>query len=156
MAAIAETFVHAPTAFALTPFVYGDKGVVPYLYGFVSFLLQLSGLSALIESSKSQHELPDNGRRVELRRMCSTISIFLYVRLYAIMRSPAGFLAKQKYSMAVMTAGAAMMPVGWKRFLFPSYFWALMFFNRKDAGKTLQLIRLYGVDEAAKRQPSLR
>jgi len=149
---VAETFVHAPTAFVLSPFVYGDKGVVPYLYTTVSFLLFVSGLTSMKESfSSTSIESP----RVELRRMCTTISIFLYVRLYAIMRGAAGFLRKQKYSMAVMTAGTAMMPVGWSNGVFPLVFWILMFLNRKTAGKTLGLIEKYGVDGAAARQSHL-
>lgn len=177
VAAYAEAFVHAPTAFVLTPFVYGDKGITPFVYGTVSFLLQISGLCALRESFKEDEEELEEKReqmegdgggenkisaksnssrvRVELRRMCTTISIFLYVRLYAIMRGPAGFLRKQKYSLAVMTAGTAMMPVGWSRGVFPAVFWWLMFINRKSAGRTLGLIRKYGVDGAASRQPRL-
>jgi hypothetical protein len=171
----AETFVHAPTAFVLTPFVYGDPGVVPYLYGTVSFLLQVSGLSALEESwreEKPQQEVSTTGKsgksslassgqqkatthRPELRRMCSTVSIFLYVRLYAIMRGTGGFLRRQKYSMAVMTAGTAMMPVGWSHGVFPMVFWLLMFLNRKTARETLRLVNKYGVDGAAGRQEHL-
>ena len=158
----AETFVHAPTAFVLTPFVYGDPGVVLYLYGTVSFLLQVSGLSALEESWREEKpEVSLAGqqevttRRPELRRMCSTVSIFLYVRLYAIMRGTGGFLRRQKYSMAVMTAGTAMMPVGWSNGVFPLVFWLLMFLNRKTARETLRLVNKYGVDGAAGRQEHL-
>ena len=107
ISSLAESLVHAPTAFILTPFVYGDKGIVPYLYGTVSFLLLVSGLTSVKESFNS-----DSNERIELRRMCTTISIFLYVRLFAVMRGVGGFLRKQKYSMAVMTAGTAMMPIG--------------------------------------------
>ena len=39
-----ELLLHAPTALYLTPFVYGDKGVAPFVYGLVSTLLALSGL----------------------------------------------------------------------------------------------------------------
>jgi len=156
ISSIAEATCHAPTAFLLTPFVYGDKGIVPYLYGTVSFLLMVSGLSSVEESfalddvsnKKVQH-------RVELRRMCTTISIFLYVRLYAIMRGAGGFLRKQKYSMAVMTAGTTMMPLGWARGIFPCVFWGLMFLNRKTAGATLALVHKFGVDGAASRQEFL-
>ena len=144
IAAIAEAFVHAPTAFMMSPFVYGDKGVVPYLYGIVSFLLQVSGLSALEESADTTLTT-----RPELRRMCTTISIFLYVRLYAIMRGVAGFLRKQKYSMGVMTAGTAMMPVGWAPGVFPASFWLLMALNRKTAGQTMKLVRAVGIDRTA-------
>jgi hypothetical protein len=164
----AETFVHAPTAFILTPFVYGDPGIVPYLYGTVSFLLTISGISAMEESWKEEKEIPlwkrfntnekqvsTSNERSELRRMCSTVSIFLYVRLYAVMRGAGGFLRKQKYSMAVMTAGTAMMPVGWSSGVFPFVFWILMFFNRETAGKTLALVGKYGVDGAASRQEHL-
>ena len=150
IASLAESLIHAPTAFILTPFVYGDKGVVPYLYGTVSFLLLLSGLTSVKESFDSNCD-----ERIELRRMCTTISIFLYVRLYAVMRGVGGFLRKQKYSMAVMTAGTAMMPVGWSNGVFPLVFWLLMFLNRKTAGKTLAMIRMHGVDGTASRQAHL-
>jgi hypothetical protein len=153
IASCSETFCHAPTAFALSPFVYGDKGVVPWLYALVSLLLQVSGLNAMAESwgdDKEGSVKPRaDGKRPELRRMCTTISIFLYVRLYAIMRSPAGMLQKQKYSMAVMMAGTTMMPVGWQRFLFPAYFWTLFGINRQVVGMTLNDIRALGVDGAA-------
>jgi hypothetical protein len=174
LAATAEVYLHAPTAFILTPFVYGDQGVIPYVYGVVSFLLLSSGLSALEEASeststpfksnskinskinsKSKSIATKPKRRVEIRRMCTTISIFLYVRLYAIMRGAGGFLRKQKYSMAVMTAGTAMMPVGWNSSCFPAIFWLLMFLNRKTAGKTFDLINKFGVDGAAIRQEHL-
>ena len=170
LAATAEVYLHAPTAFILTPFVYGDQGVIPYVYGVVSFLLLSSGLSALEEASEStptpfkinsslsfiqSKSIAKPKRRVEIRRMCTTISIFLYVRLYAIMRGAGGFLRKQKYSMAVMTAGTAMMPVGWNSSCFPAIFWLLMFLNRKTAGKTFDLINKFGVDGAAIRQEHL-
>ena len=171
LAATAEVYLHAPTAFILTPFVYGDQGVIPYVYGVVSFLLLSSGLSALEEASEStptpfkinsslsfiqsKSIATKPKRRVEIRRMCTTISIFLYVRLYAIMRGAGGFLRKQKYSMAVMTAGTAMMPVGWNSSCFPAIFWLLMFLNRKTAGKTFDLINKFGVDGAAIRQEHL-
>ena len=87
--------------------------------------------------------------------MCTTISIFLYVRLYAVMRGPSGFLRRQKYSMAVMTAGTAMMPVGWARGVFPFVFWCLMALNRKVAGTTLRNIRQYGVEGTAERMMAL-
>lgn len=160
VASVAEAAVHAPTAFILSPFVYGDKGIIPYVYGTVSFLLLISGLTSVKESFSSNNESNGDGDSneddsprvsIELRRMCTTISIFLYVRLYALMRSPSGFLRKQKYSMAVMTAGTAMMPVGWARGVFPAVFWCLMLLNRTTVGQTLRLIRKYGVDGAASR-----
>ena len=104
-----------------------------------------SSLSIVLEK-RNEHEL---------RRMCTTISIFLYVRLYAVMRGVGGFLRKQKYSMAVMTAGTAMMPVGWSNGVFPLVFWLLMFLNRKTAGETLGMIRMHGVDGTASRQAHL-
>ena len=73
IAAAAEAFVHAPTAFLMSPFVYGDKGVTPYVYGTVSLLLQLSGLTALRESW-TEEEQQQGTKRIELRRMCTTIS----------------------------------------------------------------------------------
>ena len=94
-------------------------------------------------------------RRTELRRMCATISIFLYVRLYAVMRGMGGMLRAQKYSLAVMTAGTAMMPVGWTRLAFPAYFWVLMAYNGATAGETLRLVRELGVDGPAKKQMHL-
>ena len=112
-----------------------------------------SGMISQIGSSLSIVLEKRNER--ELRRMCTTISIFLYVRLYAVMRGVGGFLRKQKYSMAVMTAGTAMMPVGWSNGVFPLVFWLLMFLNRKTAGKTLAMIRMHGVDGTASRQAHL-
>lgn len=150
ISSMAEAFVHAPTALILSPFVYGDKGVVPYLYGTVSFLLQISGLTALEESFSDEAK-----KNVELRRMCTTISIFLYVRLYGVMRGIGGFLRRQKYSMAVMTAGATMMPVGWSRGIFPSIFWLLFFINRKTVGETAEFVHEFGADETAQRQEYL-
>jgi hypothetical protein len=176
VAALAETFFHAPTAFAMSPIVYGDKGITPPVYGLVSFLLQLSGAAALLEAEQEPEEEKgepgDEGkaaaavaggrqqrrrrrRRTELRRMCATISIFLYVRLYAVMRGMGGMLRAQKYSLAVMTAGTAMMPVGWTRLAFPAYFWVLMAYNGATAGETLRLVRELGVDGAAKKQMHL-
>ena len=187
VAALAETFLHAPTALAMSPLVYGDKGITPPVYGLVSFLLQLSGAAALLEAEQPEPEPEeqeeeveqpgDEGkaaaaaaaaavaaaaagqqqrrrrrRRTELRRMCATISIFLYVRLYAVMRGTGGMLRAQKYSLAVMTAGTAMMPVGWTRLAFPAYFWVLMAYNGKTAGETLRLVGELGVDGAAKKQ----
>lgn len=158
VSAFAETFFHAPTAFAMTPWVYGDKGITVPVYGLVSFLLLLSGASALFEASDDEVAEGGKGkrqRRPELRRMCATISIFLYVRLFALMRGAGGMLQRQKYSLAVMTAGSAMMPVGWQRFAFPGYFWVLMALNRQTLGQTLQLIGDFGVDGAATRQMHL-
>jgi hypothetical protein len=161
VASVSEVFFHAPSAFCLSPFVYGDKGVTPYLYGIVSFLLQLSGLSAMYESYADKTDKDElikpkaDGKRPELRRMCTTISIFLYVRLYAVMRGFAGMLQKQKYSMSVMTAGAAMMPIGWQRWVFPAYFWFLMAMNRKTVGQSVYLLKHFGVDGAAIRAPEL-
>jgi hypothetical protein len=159
VASVSEVFFHAPTAFCLTPYVYGDKGVVPLLYGVVSLLLQISGLSAMCESFTDGKEgslkPTAAGKRPELRRMCTTISIFLYVRLYAIMRGPAGMLQKQKYSMAVMTAGAAMMPIGWQRWVFPAYFWFMFGMNGQTVAQTTRLIEKYGVDGAARKVPGL-
>ncbi len=51
--------------------------------------------------------------------------------------------------MAVMTAGTAMMPIGWKRAVFPATFWFLMMVNRRRAGQTLMLVRDVGIDRAA-------
>ena len=56
----AELFFHAPTALYLTPFVYGDKGVAPFVYGLVSCLLALSGASALKEALIDKKEGDDN------------------------------------------------------------------------------------------------
>eukprot|EP00756_Hemistasia_phaeocysticola_P002358 Hpha_TRINITY_DN11633_c0_g2::TRINITY_DN11633_c0_g2_i1::g.48923::m.48923 len=153
IAATSETLFHAPTAFAMSPIVYGDQGITPLLYGLVSFLLQLSGASALFEVTSKSSDSEEGGTElVELRRMCSTISIFLYVRLYAVMRGVSGMLQKQKYSLAVLAAGTAMMPIGWQRFAFPAYFWFGMLYNRKTATETMRLVHKYGVDGAAKRQ----
>ena len=74
------------------------------------------------------------------------------MRLFAVMRGTGGMLRKQKYSLAVMMAGTAMMPVGWTRFAFPAYFWVMMAYNRKTAAETLLLVRTLGVDGAAKKQ----
>ena len=108
VASAAEVLAHAPTALMLSPMVYGDKGVTPFVYMVTSALLMISGISSLEESlDTSGSMLLPNGVRPELRRMCSTISIFLYVRLYGLLRSPAGLLRKQKYTVSVMTAGLA-------------------------------------------------
>ena len=108
VASAAEVLAHAPTALMLSPMVYGDKGVTPFVYMVTSALLMISGISSLEESlDTSGGMLLPNGVRPELRRMCSTISIFLYVRLYGLLRSPAGLLRKQKYTVSVMTAGLA-------------------------------------------------
>jgi len=150
VAATAETFFHAPTAFILSPFVYGDKGITPMVYMLVSFLLMLSGRSALYEANSE-----DSGKgkpRPELRRMCTTISIFLYVRLYALMRGSGGMLHKQKYTVSVLLAGMAMMPVGWQRWTFPAYFWVLMLWNGKTVKETVDLMHIHGVDGAGARQ----
>lgn len=152
IASIAETFFHGPSAIALSPLVYGDKGVIPWVYGLTSCLLVLSGASALIESTEEQKVDNPKATFPELRRMACTLSIFLYVRLYSIMRGLGGLLRKQKYSMAVMTAGTAMLPIGWKSGLFPTIFWMLMFINRKTVNETHNLVVKYGADEAMKRQ----
>ena len=158
VAAAAEACMHAPTAIYLSPFVYGDKGITPYLYGIVSLLLLLSGMSAYRESTCCANTSKGpraDGKRPELRRMCTTISIFLYVRLFAVMRGPGGILQRQKYTLAVLMAGTAMMPVGWQRSIFPAYFWFLMIVNRRTATETVNLVHKFGVDEAAKRQAYL-
>ena len=64
-------------------------------------------------------------------------------------------LALTPTALAVMTAGTAMMPVGWTRLAFPAYFWVLMAYNGATAGETLRLVRELGVDGAAKKQMHL-
>lgn len=156
VASAAEVLAHAPTALMLSPMVYGDKGVTPFVYMVTSALLMISGISSLEESlDTSGGMLLPNGVRPELRRMCSTISIFLYVRLYGLLRSPAGLLRKQKYTVSVMTAGLAMMPVGWAPWIFPLLFWMLFAFNIKTVAKTIKLISEFGVDGAAERMGKL-
>jgi len=151
VAAAAETYFHAPSAFILSPIVYGDKGVTPMLYFLTSFLLLLSGTSALFEAKDD--EAGKGKPRTELRRMCTTISIFLYVRLYGLMRGVGGLLHKQKYTVAVLAAGTAMMPVGWQgRWAFPPFFWLMMLYNGRTVKETADLIHSHGIDEAAKRQ----
>jgi hypothetical protein len=104
----AETFVHAPTAFVLTPFVYGDPGVVPYLYGTVSFLLQVSGLSALEESwreEKPQQEMSTAGKseksslemRIPLRGEESFMTLHLSHQALMLMLGPFEKSRKSRY-----------------------------------------------------------
>lgn len=152
VSAAAETFLHAPSAIAMSPFVYGDKGVSPFVYMATSVFLELSGIAAFIESLRDTPGPNDKHkhRRPELRRMSSTVAIFIYVRLYGLMRGGGGFLQPQKYTLAVMTAGTAMLPVGWKPFLFPSLYWGLMAFNWRTVVETVRLGKLYGVDKASR------
>jgi len=151
LASAGEAFLHAPSAILLSPSVYGDRGITPFVYMVTSLLLQLSGTAALIESTSSTPPGPKGmeRRRPELRRMSSTVGIFIYVRLYAIMRGLGGYLQPQKYALATMTAGITMLPLGWARYLFPSLFWILMATNYKTMAKTGELVRMYGIDKAA-------
>jgi len=121
VASAGQVFLHVPSAIAMSPIVYGDKGVTPFVYMLTSVLLQLSGLSALFESTASESPGAKGmeKRRPELRRMSSTIGIFLYVRLYAMMRGADRFLEPQKYTAATLTAGLAMLPIGWDRCIYP-------------------------------------
>lgn len=150
-----EAFLHGPTALVLSPIVYGDKGVTPFVYFVTSFLLILSGLSALVETTAMPSALLAGGVRPELRRMASTVSIFLYVRLYAIIRGASGFLRKQKYTAAVMTAGLAMLPVGWNGMLTSGCFWLLFVLNIRTVKETVDLVHEFGIDGAAERQSKL-
>jgi hypothetical protein len=165
IASAAELFFHAPTAALMTPFVYGDKGVTVPVYAITSALLALSSWSAFQESDPENRgnlaEATSSGNgegrvrrgvRPELRRMCATLSIFLYVRLFYIVRGLDGALGRQKYSLAVMTAGATMLPVGWNRGLFPATFGALALWNRKKVRETRMLAQEFGGDGAAARQ----
>lgn len=88
----------------------------------------------------------------ELRRMACTLSIFLYVRLFSMVRGVGGILRKQKYPLAVMTAGTAMLPVAWQRGLFPVSFHLLALYNWRTVVDTNHLVDTYGADEAMKRQ----
>lgn len=153
-ASLGQTFLHAPTAIALSPIVYGDKGVTPFIYLFTSLLLQLAGLSALFESTSTEPPGPEGfeRRRPEVRRMSTTIGIFLYVRLYAVMRGFDHFLSPQKYTAAVLTAGFTMMPIGWDRLIFPLTFWAGFLYNIKTVKQTVALSNRFGIDGTAVRQ----
>ena len=149
----AELYLHAPTALYLTPSVYGDNGVAPLLYGLVSSLLVLSGASSLRESQRENKS--NTAPSPELRRMNATISIFLYVRLYPMMRGINGILSPQKYALAILMAGSALLPIGWTRAVFPATFWAMMAWNYKTILLTRSLIFRYGIDGAAKRQAAM-
>jgi len=148
IASAAELFVHAPSALAMSPIVYGDKGITPPVYTIVSLALGLSAASSLKESLSD--EPLEKGIRPELRRMCSTIGIFLYVRLYALMRGPNNFLEPQKYALAVVMAGLTMAPVGWNGGMFPATFWTIFFYNIRTVAQTGYLVDTHGVDAAAK------
>jgi len=65
------------------------------------------------------------------------------------MRGLDGILSPQKYSLAVLAAGTAMLPVGWKRILFPSFFWAGMLYNWKTVLQSAKLTHHHGLDGAA-------
>ena len=283
----AELLLHAPTALYLTPFVYGDKGVAPFVYGLVSTLLALSGASALkealqhkkdqVETQKSttkdsvalkkvqwtvrnkcnnqfsnswpwafqqgivfeglandtfcwrlhkrgctisqEMEQPSiigcsvadgirshmhrynigmwalydsRGRpiingcgnssttpsvysstfkpiiapvkkdekkptlyRSEIRRLNTTITIFLYVRLYPILRGVTGILEPQKYALAILVAGTSYLPIGWTRKLFPASFFGLTLYNWRTVLSTLTLLARHGVDGTARKQAKL-
>jgi hypothetical protein len=164
VSALAELILHAPTALVMAPIVYGDKGVTPFVYGVTGVLLALSSASALIESNSrddpadgaADDSLPASGTiRPELRRMCATISIFLYVRLYALMRGPQGFLEPQKYTASVVLAGFTMMPVGWAPSNYPALFWLMMFWNHKTVRLTSDLVKMFGIDGAATRMAQM-
>lgn len=146
ISSLSETFFHGPSALLLTPHVYGDKGVTPVLYLITSSLLVLSGASAFFESQNSSGK---DFKLPELRRMNSTLHIFLYVRLYGFMRGIDGFLEPQKYTSAIATSGLAMMAVGWKSFLFPLTFWTMMVYNYKTLLQTYRLIDKHGIDKGA-------
>ena len=149
----AELYLHAPTALYFTPSVYGDKGVAPLLYGLVSSLLVLSGASSLRESQREN--IGKCEPSPELRRMNATISIFLYVRLYPLMRGINGILSAQKYALAILMAGSALLPIGWTRAVFPATFWGMMAWNYKTILMTRSLIFRYGIDGAAKHQADM-
>eukprot|EP00929_Paragymnodinium_shiwhaense_P058580 TRINITY_DN29335_c0_g1_i3.p1 TRINITY_DN29335_c0_g1~~TRINITY_DN29335_c0_g1_i3.p1 ORF type:complete len:313 (+),score=35.96 TRINITY_DN29335_c0_g1_i3:63-1001(+) len=150
LSSAAELGVHSPSALCMSPFVYGDKGVTPLVYALVSCLLGLSGASALSESLRS--EPGRAGPRPELRRMNATISIFLYVRLYAMVRGLGGFLSTQKHSLAVMTSGTVMLPVAWARMLFPLTFYIAGLYNWRTTLWTIQSVVYRGVDATARMQ----
>ena len=161
----AELFFHAPTALYLTPFVYGDKGVAPFVYGLVSCLLALSGASALKEALIDKKEGDDNNNnnnnnkqqtiRSEIRRMNVTITIFLYVRIYPILRGVNGILEPQKYALAILVAGTSYLPLGWTRKIFPASFWGMAMYNYKTVLSTLAMLARHGVDGTARRQAKL-
>ena len=175
LSSAAEVFVHGPTALCLTPIVYGDKGVTVFYYGLVSSLLCLSGASAFIESVQRHHAL-DNSinssnssnsnnsssrksthpARAELRRMNATISVFLYVRLFPLIRGIHGILRPNKYALATLVAGTTMLPVAWDRKLFPLSFYALGLYNWKTFFQTTKSIRKIGIDATAVLQDTFR
>jgi hypothetical protein len=137
--------------------VYGDKGVTPYYYMLTSILLQISGASALVESLESSESSPPGPKgkemqRPELRRMCATVNIFIYVRLYALVRGAGGYLRPQKYALATLVAGTTMLPVAWARGIFPAAFWGMLLYNYRTAAETIRLSQKYGIDGAAARQ----
>ena len=57
----------------------------------------------------------------------------------------------QKYTVAVLIAGLAIMPVAWQGWLFPLLFWLLMMYNAKTVQATEAFVRTYGADGAAAR-----
>lgn len=154
LASAGEVFLHAPSAIFMSPIVYGDKGITPPVYMVTSLLLLLSGTSALFESTSDESPGPKGmeKRRPELRRMCTTVNIFLYVRLYAQMRGANRFLSSQKYALASVMAGFTMLPLGWDRCIYPLSFWGMFFYNFRTVMQTGMLIDQYGVDGAAARQ----
>lgn len=152
LSSAAETLVHGPSALYLTPHVYGDKGVTVFYYGLVSTLLCLSGASALIESVRrlqANENASEKLPRSELRRMNTTISVFLYVRLFPLVRGVHGILRPNKYALATLVAGTSMLPVAWDRKLFPMSFWALTLFNWRTLIQTSNSIHKHGIDATA-------
>ena len=93
--------------------------------------------------------------RSEIQRLNTTITIFLYVRLYPILRGVTGILEPQKYALAILVAGTSYLPIGWTRKLFPASFFGLALYNWKTALSTLSLLARHGVDGTARKQAKL-
>ena len=84
-----------------------------------------------------------------------TITIFLYVRIYPILRGVNGILEPQKYALAILVAGTSYLPLGWTRKIFPASFWGMAMYNYKTVLSTLAMLARHGVDGTARRQAKL-
>ena len=71
------------------------------------------------------------------------------------MRGINGILSPDKYALAILMAGSALLPIGWTRELFPATFWGLMIYNWKAVLLTNKLVLRHGIDGAASRQAKM-
>ena len=55
-----------------------------------------------------------------------------------------------RYTVSVVLAGLAMMPVGWQPWLFPLLYWVLMIYNYETLRKVEESIFVRGIDATAK------